>query len=486
MCTQFEKRLKFWLAISYNTPMQVNPSIFKAYDIRGIYPTDMNEKNMVSIVKGIYTFFVDKVGHNNLTVVLGRDMRVSSPSLFKVAKDTLVEMGAVVIDIGLSSTPTFYFAVSSGKYDAGIQISASHNPKEYTGMKFVIRDGEKLIKIGKSTGITEIADMVANDKFITPVVGGKVIPKEDVLSDDVKTAIASVGEKNLKQYKVVADPANAMGAQYLEELIKYIPVDLVKMNFKLDGTFPVHQPDPLEAKNLLDLQKKVKEEKADLGIAPDGDGDRVFFVDEKGNIIPATLISALVAKEILKQHPGGKIIVDIRYTRNVENIVQKLGGTTSISKVGHALITEKLNSEGAVFAGESSGHFYFAETGGAESSLRVILYVLKAMSETGKPISEIVNEYHTSFESGEYNFILGGNTKAADLLEQFANDYKDGEVIRLDGLAVNYTDWRFGVRTSNTEPLLRLNVEGKSPQIVQQKLKELREKILSSGAKAKE
>ncbi len=257
------------------------------------------------------------------------------------------------------------------------------------------------------------------------------------------------------------------------------------MNFELDGTFPVHQPDPLDFKNLIDLQKKVKEEKADLGIAPDGDGDRIFFIDEEGKVIPATLITSLVAREILKRSPGQKIIVDIRYTQNVINAVDKFKGKHVISTVGHALITELVNKEKAEFAGESSGHFYFKEIGGAESSIRVILYVFDVLTRENKPISEIVSELHTSIESGEFNFILKDGTDAKRLLKNISDSYFSGTISWLDGVSVDYPDWRFNIRTSNTEPLLRLNVEGKSEGLVSEKVKELKEKIIEQGATSK-
>jgi len=465
--------------------LTVPDKVFKAYDIRGIYPEDIDEKKIELIIKGIYTFFVNDLKKKNLTIVLGRDMRISSPSLFEVAKKTLVSMGAKVIDIGLASTPTFYFAILHYGYDVGIQISASHNPPQYTGAKFAKRVDQSLVKISKLTGMEEVKALVKKQNFYQSSTVGSVEEKKDVLIEDVKDSIRSVEMPKLKKFKIVADPANAMGILYLEELFQQIPADLIRMNFTLDGTFPVHQPDPLEFKNLKDLCQRVVDEKADFGIAPDGDGDRIFFIDEKGGVIPATLISTLVASEVLKANPAANIIVDIRYTRNVVNMVKKMGGKPLISVVGHALITEKLNRENALFAGESSGHFYFEETGGGESSLRVILYVLKAMIEEGKPLSEIVAAYRTSIESGEFNFVLKEGTVAKNLLKQIAQSYQTGTVSWLDGLAVDFTDWRFNIRTSNTEPLLRLNVEGMTKEIVDSKKQELEAKILASGASAK-
>ncbi len=465
--------------------MIINLKIFKAYDIRGIYPTDIDENNFPDIIAAIYTFFVRKTGKNNLSVVLGRDMRISAPALIEIAKKTLVEYGATVIDIDLTSTPTMYYAVFKTQADAGIQITASHNPKEWTGIKFLIRGGNKAFKVSKDTGMEEVKVTAINKQFVKPEAGGKIIDKKNILVDEVKDAMEVIKSPNTRKLKIVSDTANGMGALYLAEIFKNYPVDWVKMNFELDGNFPNHQPDPLQFNLYKDLQKKVLEEKADLGIAPDGDGDRVYFVDEKGEIVPATMITSLIVEEILAKKPGEKIVVDIRYTRNAGNLIKKLGGEVSISPVGHALITKQLNDIDGAFAGESSGHFYFRETGGAESSIRVILYVLKAIQEENKPLSAILAGFKSVTESGERNFILPDNTDVGKLLQSIIADYPEGKVSRLDGLAVDFPEWRFSIRTSNTEPLMRLNVEGEDA-VVESKFKELTERILQAGATIKE
>lgn len=464
----------------------MNPSVFKAYDIRGIYPTDINEKSISTIIKSIYTFFMRGAKNDALTVVLGHDMRLSSPALVEVAKKELVSMGATVYDIGLVSTPTVYYAILKLKADVGIQISASHNPKEYNGVKFAKRIGESLVKISKNTGMEEVKHIALGGNFYTSSRSGKIRQIPHIVADEVQDILKEFDVSALASKKVVADAANAMGAVYLTELLDHLPtVSLVRMNFDLDGTFPAHQADPLEAKNVQDLCNEIKKNGGDLGIAPDGDGDRVFFVDEKGEIIPATLITSLIAREILRKEKGARILVDIRYTRNAANQIEKEGGTTLISKVGHALITEQLNAQKAVFAGESSGHFYFRKTGGAESSIRVILYVLTVMSREKKPISEIVEELKTSYESGEFNFKTEGGVTGKDIAEKVAKEYPEGKLSTLDGVSVDYPEWRFNIRTSNTEPLLRLNVESSDPGLTAQKVSELTEKILALGATPK-
>ncbi len=403
-------------------------------------------------------------------------MRLSSPSLTNVARDALVEMGAKVIDVGLVSTPTFYFSVSHYKYDAGIQITASHNPKEYNGIKIVLNSPTGLIKIGKSTGMEDIKNLSTSDTVFDNPGSGSVEKKENVLSDDVKNAIDLLDNPKINKYKIVADPANAMGAQYIEALFNVIPADLIKMNFDLDGSFPSHQPDPLQAENLVDIQKRVVDEGADFGLAPDGDGDRLFFVDEKGNIVPPTIITALVARELLRKNPGEKILFDIRYIITPTEIVKELGGIPIVTRVGHAFITEELNKTGGIFAGESSAHYYYRSNGNAESQLATILSVLKVLTEENKSLSEVTEELRRSFESGEINFEVHNS---AEIMEALKEKYKDGEFSDLDGIAITYPQWRFSVRTSNTEPLLRLNVEGKEKETVDKNTQNLVDLIKS-------
>lgn len=463
----------------------LNLKIFKTYDIRGIYPTDINEKNICYIVKAIYSFFSQDLHRDNLSIVLGHDMRISSPSLFQQAKKSLVELGATVIDIGLVTTPTVYYATLKYKYDACIQISASHNPKDYNGLKFAKRVGDKLEKIYADNGMADVKRRALENDFIHYSGKGTVIKKDNILKEEVDDAFLFTKTKITKRFKVVADPANAMGSLYLSEVFKRLPCQLIKMNFELDGNFPVHQADPLQFHLLKDLQKKVIQEKADFGIAPDGDGDRVFFIDEKGDIIPASLITSFISAELLSQNIGSKILVDITNTRNVINVCKNFGGQAVISHVGHSLITEQLNRENAIFAGESSGHYYFRETGGAESSIRVVLYVLKVLQREAKPLSVILKKYISSYQSGEINFIVPLELNNKQIMDSVQKTYTNGKSSNFDGIAVDFPDWRFSIRSSNTEPLLRLNVEAKTKKLVETKTSELKKTILAFGAKAK-
>ena len=457
--------------------MDIPSHIFKGYDIRAIYPDEINEESIKIIVAAIYKFFKKgKPEDESLTLVVGTDMRTSSPSLTKAAIDTLVSLGATVIDIGMVSTPTFYFAVSHYGYECGMQITASHNPPQWNGVKFVKKGENGLIKIGKTTGMEEIKEMVAKRDLPNEMPGGSVVKKTGILEEEVENALKIVGHPEIKKFKVAVDPANAMGSQYVGALFDKVPQDLIKMNWELDGTFPAHQPDPLDPKNLVDLQKKVVEEKADLGLAPDGDGDRLFFVDEKGNVVPPTIITSIVTSELLKDNPGDTIYVDIRYLYTPKKIIEELGGKMQVTKVGHAFITEAMNNTGGIFAGESSAHYFFRATGNAESQMPIILTVLKVLTREGKPFSEVIEEYRRSYESGEFNFKV---TNAPEILEALKEKYKDGEIETMDGVAISYPDWRLSVRTSNTEPLLRLNVEAYEKNVMEKNRDELMSTIKS-------
>lgn len=457
--------------------MSIPTNIFKGYDIRAIYPDEMNEENIVVIAGAIHAFFKKNFPEKeHLTIVVGQDMRTSSPSLHKVLVETLVNGGAKVIDIGLISTPSFYFTVYKYGYDCGIQISASHNPKEYNGLKIVKNSHSGLVKIGKTTGMDEIKQMALEGIGVVSQEKGSVETKDGILEDEVKNAMELLGNPSFKKYKIVADTANAMGAQYIEALFNKIPADLVKMNFEFDGTFPNHAPDPLDFDNLKDLQKRVFDEKADFGLAPDGDGDRLFFVDEKGQIIPATLITGLIAGELLKTNPGALILYDIRYILTPKKIIEEMGGKSDITKVGHAFITEKMYETGAIFGGESSAHYFYQSNGNAESQLITIMLILKVLSETGKPLSELAESVRRSYESGEFNFRV---TNSSEILHALKEKYKDGELSELDGIAITFPDYRFSVRTSNTEPLLRLNLESATKETTDEKFNEIKSFIES-------
>jgi phosphomannomutase len=454
--------------------MTIDPSIFKSYDIRAIYPTQLDEEGIAQIAKAIYVFFTEKISKDKqLNILLSYDMRLSGPQLYAAVKKTLIDMGAHVYDAGKTSTPTFYFAVSHYNYDCGIQVTASHNPPEYNGLKFVINTPTGLLKIGKPTGMDNVKEMALKQINFTPKFKGMIEDKPGVLEDEVANSLNIYHNPQIKKFRIVADPANAMGGTYIDALFKKIPGDLIRMNFELDGSFPAHQPDPLNFDNLRDLQKRVLEEKADFGLAPDGDGDRLYFIDEQGQVVEATKITSLIAREMLKEYPGATILFDIRYILGSEKIVEEFNGKSVVTRVGHAYITENLQKTGGIFAGESSGHFYYNATGNAESQVATIVAVLKVLTEENKPLSKVLEELQRSYESGEFNFRVS-NSK--EILDKLKEKYHDGDLNELDGIAITYANptWRFNVRTSNTEPLLRLNVESYEKELTETKFNELK------------
>ncbi len=458
----------------------INPKIFKAYDIRGIYPNEINENNVEIITKAIIKFFIEELNKKNLNFVVGYDMRLSSPKIFETVKNTLLKYGQNVINIGLSTTPTVYFYTFQHNYDVGIQISASHNPKEYNGIKMLFIKDNKLYKVSADLGMDKIKNYSLKNDFNLEEKKGKLIEVNNAIQEEVDFAFELVKPK-IKNFNIVVDPANAMGIPLLDEIFKRTNCQLIKLNYTLDGTFPAHEANPLKFETLKELQNKIIEKKADFGIATDGDSDRVFFIDEKKQIVPSTIISSIIAREILLKNKNEIILVDIRYIKNTSNLVKKMGGKIDYNRIGHSLITKKLNEVGGAFSGESSGHYFFRETGGAESTARVILHLLDVLTKENKPLSDIVKELTTSYESGEYNFKLPKNINKEMLFEKIKKLYSEGQVNLLDGISIDFPTWRFNIRASNTEPLIRLNLESNNKELTNEKLNEVKNKLLEMG-----
>jgi phosphomannomutase len=444
--------------------------IFKAYDVRGVYPSELDEDLAYKIGRSFVTLLKEEYKSNgNLKIVVSSDMRISSPSLKKSLINGVIDQGADVVDIGLASSPTFYFAVAFYGYDGGIIVSASHNPKEYNGFKFV---REKARAVSKETGIYTIRDLVEKNVFIKSNKG-KISRMDNVLTDQIKHDLNYSDISKIKKFRIVVDPANAMGAQYLDALFSKIPADIIKINFELDGTFPAHQADPLQDENMSDLQMRVLADKADLGIATDGDGDRIFFVDDKGETVPPYILRSLLAKIFLRDEPGSKICYDIRPGRITRDVIVENGGKPIITRVGHSLIKEKMIEENAYFAGESSGHFFLRfDEGYYEAPVVVILKILEELSISGKSLSNLITPYKKYYHSGEINSKVSDKDKVIKNLAYIFSDAKD--INYIDGLTVEYDDYWFNVRPSNTEPLLRLNLEAKT----EDKMIEMRDKII--------
>ena len=447
---------------------KINPNIFKAYDIRGVYGKDLDEKTAY-LLGHAYIALRRKDGKTGkLNIAVAEDMRLSSPQLKSSLINGLTGAGANVVDIGLASTPTFYFAVANYNYDGGIIVSASHNPAEWNGFKLV---REKALPVSAETGIAFLRDKVIRGDFNKAKLTGRITKKDNILEEQIKHDLKFADLSKIKPLKIVVDPANGMGAQYVEELFKHLPCKLIKMNFKLDGAFPAHEADPIKKENIIDLQKKVKEEKADLGIAIDGDGDRIFFIDNNGEAIGQSIIRGILSMIFLREKPGAKICYDIRPGRITRDLIEENNGIPIVTRVGHSLIKEQAVKEGAYFAGESSGHFFLnMDIGCFEAPVIMILKLLQEFSQSGKTAAEFIKPYKKYYHSGEINSVVENKEAVFAKIEKM---YKDGKINKLDGITVEYSDFWFNVRGSNTESKLRLNLEAKTKEIMEKKRDEV-------------
>jgi len=445
--------------------MKINPDIFKSYDIRGIFPDEINPK-IAYLIGRVYVQFLNK---KNLKIVISRDNRLSSKAIFKALVKGVTDQGADVIDIGLSPTPVFYFAVNYFKSQGGINVTASHLPAGYSGFKMV-REGA--IPISENKGLKEIKEILMENKdlSLSKVRKGK-ITKKQVLEKYIKFNFKDFDVKKMKSLKIVIDVANAVPGILLPYLKKELPCKIYPLFQKSDGSFPNHSPDPLIKENLRDLIKTVKNKKADFGAALDGDGDRIIFVDEKGEIISGDLITAFLSQFILKENPGAKILYDVRSSRAVKEIIERNGGKPIVWKVGHSLIKEKMRKENIFFAGELSGHYYKMSHYFSEVPFFVLLKILEILSlNKEKKFSELINPLRKYFHSGEINFKIKNKEKVIEKLEQ---KFKKGKISKIDGLRIDFKDWWFLVRPSNTENLLRMMIEANTKELLDKKKKEL-------------
>lgn len=448
----------------------INPSIFKAYDIRGVYGADFDDGFAYTLGLAYCQLRREELGWDSFTVVVGHDMRLSSPALHKELIHGLIDGGADVIDIGLVSTPAFYFAVAHYKRDGGIMISASHNPKEYNGFKMV---RQMAAPLSEQSGIQDLKHLILDEQLTAHHRSGTRIKQENIFKDQVEYDLEFVDVKKIKPFKVIIDTANSMGALYFDELEKKLPqLTIIKMNWELDGTFPAHEADPFKPENVKELGEKVVAQKADLGIATDGDEDRIFFIDEIGQPVPPGITRAILCKLFLQDKPGATIAYDIRPGRITLDTILANGGQPLVTRVGHSLIKEAVIDAGAYFAGESSGHFCLNMSEGCyEVPGIVTLKLLKELSVSGMALSEYVKPYKKYYSSGEINLQVA---EADEKIRLIKEAFVDGKINELDGLSVEYPDVWFNVRKSNTEPLLRISIEGVSREAMEK----LREKLL--------
>jgi len=439
----------------------INLDIFKTYHIRGIYPDDIDEPTAQRIGRAFVEFLGVK------SVAVGRDMRVSSQPLFDAFAQGVTLQGADVIDLGLTSTDELYFAVGKFGYPAGAMITASHNPKEYNGFKLC---REQAIALSADTGVFAIRDLVARGIF-SPVQTPGHVTQRDVLPNFADHCLSFIEVRNIKPLRIVVDTGNGMGGLIVPAVFKRLPLEVIPLYFELDGTFPNHPASPIEPENMADLQSAVRKHKADLGAAFDGDADRVFITDERGELVGGDMVTALVAKMLLRKHPGSTILYNLICSRGVPELIASAGGNGVRTRVGHSIIKKVMRERNAIFGGEHSGHFYFRDHYYADSGLIALLVVLELISQEGKRVSELLRPLVRRFRSGEIN------SRVADApakLKELAQRYADArEIDYLDGVTIQYENWWCNIRPSNTEPLLRLNVEADDATLLEKKRDEL-------------
>ena len=435
----------------------LDPKVFKAYDVRGIYPTELDEDGARAIGRAYVEHFEPE------RIAVGRDMRVSSPSMAAAVMEGAASAGATVLDLGLVGTEMVYFAVGELELDGGIMVTASHNPKEYTGMK-IVRSGA--LPVGGESGLLELRDRATHPAPESSRDGS--IEPYDIWPAYVGRVLSFVDVAAIRPLTVVIDAANGMAGVMLPQILERLPVDARTYFFEPDGTFPNHEPNPLLPENREFIVAKTLEERADVGIAFDGDADRCFFVDDTGDFVPGDFVTALLAESILEREPGGRIIYDVRASWAVPDTIERAGGVPLINRVGHAYIKHRMRKERAVFGGEVSGHYYFRDFTQADSGVVPFLLMLELISKRGQKLSELLAPYRERyFLTGELNTpVADVGAKLQELEERFG---PEGQISHLDGLSVESADWHFNVRPSNTEPLLRLNLEALSQELMEGK-----------------
>ena len=442
--------------------MDYNPAIFKAYDIRGLVGKDFDNDFCEALGRAFVVHTGAKV------VVAGRDMRGSSPGYFAALTRGIMKQGADVVDIGLVSTPMFYYAAAEyDLHDAGIMVTASHNPSEYNGFKMVHGDA---MPIGKGSGMEELKALVEKNEF--PDAPEGTLIETDITEEYLDRLFELVPSDTIKNLTVAVDAGNGMGGVILPEIFKRLDVKVHPLFWEPDGTFPNHEANPLKTETLKDLQTKIKETRADIGIALDGDADRIGLVDEKGEVVSASEIIAMLAHVLLPGHLGEVATFNVSCGRVAAEEIKASGGVPLMTPTGHALIKHILREKDAVFGGELSGHFYFRDFGGVENTDYAMLLVLQLLSRQEKTLSELVAPFRRYVHSGEINFkVDDAKAKMAAIRERFAAEAVT--VTEIDGLRLDFSDWWCGIRASNTEPLLRLNVEGATRELMEAKKAEL-------------
>ena len=432
--------------------------IFKAYDVRGVVPDDLD----ADLVRDIGAAFA--AWASAPSIVVGRDCRLSSPELAAAIADGATSQGVDVIDLGLASTDLLYFA--SGALDMpGIMLTASHNPKQYNGLKFCLAGAKP---VGESTGLRDIRAMV--EQGIAAGDARGTVAQRDMLEAYVEHVLTFIDVDALRPLTIVADTANGMGGLVVPAVMARLPVTLHHLYAELDGTFPNHPADPIDPDNQRDLKAAVLEHGADIGLAFDGDADRVFLIDERAQDVSGSLLTALVAIAMLEREPGATIVHNLICSWTVPEVIAEHGGEAVRTRVGHSFIKQVMAESGAIFGGEHSGHYYFRENYRADSGLIAAVSALGELSKSDRPLSELLAPLRRYSASGEINSVVDDQQGR---IEAIAIRYADGRQDRLDGLTVQFDDWWCNVRPSNTEPLLRLNAEARTPELLAEKTAEV-------------
>ncbi len=443
----------------------LDSKVFKAYDVRGIYPTELDEEGAYAIGRAYVEHFEPQ------RIAVGRDMRLSSPSMEQAVTAGAADAGADVLELGLVGTEMVYFAVGELGLDGGIAVTASHNPKEYTGMKIVRRGA---LPVGGESGLLDIRDRAARASGTVPGLSPGQVQEYDVWPAYVERVLSFVDVDAIEPLRIVIDAANGMAGVMLPPILERLPIDARTFYFEPDGTFPNHEPNPLLPENREFIVATTLEEGADLGVAFDGDADRCFFVDDTGEFVPGDFITALLAETVLAKEPAAKIIYDVRASWAVPDTIERAGGEPLINRVGHAFIKHRMREEDALFGGEVSGHYYFRDFSQADSGVVPFLLMLELISKRGAKLSELLRPFRERyFLTGELNTPV--SDVALKLQELQARFGAEGNVSHLDGVSVDSEDWHFNVRPSNTEPLLRLNLEARSQELMERK----RDEVLS-------
>jgi phosphomannomutase len=440
----------------------IDPSLFKAYDVRGIYGETINDDVAYRIGRAAAQYL------NVSQIAVGRDMRLSSPQLAAAVIRGICDQGVEAIDLGMVTTDGLYFAVGKFNYPAGVMITASHNPGKYNGMKFC---RAQAAPISLDTGLADIRDLAISGNFTQPATKGQ-ITKRDITDDYIKHALSFIDVSKLKPLKVVVDAGNGMAGMIMPRVFEQLPCELVPLYFELDGHFPHHPASPIEPENMVDVQKKVRETGADVGAAFDGDADRMFPVDELGNIVDGSMVTEMVAQSLLRKQPGSTVLYNLIVSKSVSALVTEMGGKAVRTRVGHSFIKADMRRLNAIYGGEHSGHFYFRDNWFADSGLIALLIMLELISVENKQLSEIIKPLDKGVRSGEINStVKDAQGKLHALEEHFTPQAKS--VDHLDGITLDFGDWWFNVRSSNTEPLLRLNIEANTKELMEQKRDEV-------------